>query len=88
MKKVTVIGIIGNTQGVNKAIKPPKKANIAIPHNDSAQSGVSDSVRSACALTNFFSSADRAYPAGPLVAWSYSDISMILRSVKLLFIRA
>ncbi len=27
VKKLTVIGIIGKTQGVNKAAKPPKKLN-------------------------------------------------------------
>ena len=33
VKKLTVIGIIGNTQGVNKAAKPPKKAKKKIAHN-------------------------------------------------------
>ena len=33
VKKLTVIGIIGNTQGVNKAANPPKKAKKKIAHN-------------------------------------------------------
>ena len=32
VKKDTVNGIIGNTQGVSKAIKPPKKPNTKMVH--------------------------------------------------------
>ena len=33
VNKLTVIGIIGNTQGVNKAAKPPKNAKKKIDNN-------------------------------------------------------
>ena len=33
VKKLTVIGIIGKTQGVNKAAKPPRKAKKKMDHN-------------------------------------------------------
>ena len=33
VKKLTVIGIIGKTHGVNKAANPPKKAKKKIDHN-------------------------------------------------------
>ena len=33
VKKLTVIGIIGKTQGVNNAANPPKKAKKKIDHN-------------------------------------------------------
>ena len=32
VKKLTVIGIIGKTQGVSKAAKPPKKPAMKIAH--------------------------------------------------------
>ena len=32
VKKLTVMGIIGNTHGVSKAAKPPRKAKIKIDH--------------------------------------------------------
>jgi len=36
VKKLTVIGIIGNTQGVNNARRPPKKAVIKNQKNPSS----------------------------------------------------
>ena len=36
VKKLTVMGIIGKTQGVNKAINPPKNPNPKIRINETA----------------------------------------------------
>ena len=36
-KNETVIGIIGHTQGVNNATKPPRKPRIKIAHNEESE---------------------------------------------------
>ena len=44
VKKLTVIGIIGNTQGVSNAENPAKQPNKKIIHQGSSASGILESV--------------------------------------------
>src|SRR6478735_2836605 len=75
VKKLTVIGIIGKTQGVSKAAKPEKKAIKKIDHNPISSVGFDCS-------TTFFS-ANAAIFSTLSISFCASSITFFVFSISL-----